>query len=131
MREFLRAMGTGIRLCCPRCRREPLFSGLFRMREACPLCGWLVEREAGYFVGAIYINYAATVALCLSGYFFLEWLASPPLWAQLALWSAVGAAFPLLFFRYSRSLWLSLDYFISPPPASTHAGGRERSRSTP
>lgn len=122
MRRFLSALRNGLLLRCPECRREPLFGGLFRMRSACPACGCLFEREAGYFVGSIYINYAATVTLCLGGFFALDWLASPPLAVQLAVWPAVGAAFPLFFFRYARSLWLNLDHFLSPPAVSPRAG---------
>lgn len=118
MKELLRAVWNGLLLRCPECRREALFTGPFRMRPACPRCGCPVEREAGYFIGAIYINYAATVALCLSGFFALDWLAAPSLAVQLTIWPAVGVAFPLYFFRYARSLWLNVDHFVSPPPAS-------------
>ncbi|MCE2454048.1 MAG: DUF420 domain-containing protein, partial [Nitrospinae bacterium] len=67
MREFLRALRRGCALMCPRCP-EPLFTGPFRMHERCPGCGYLFEREQGYFVGAIYINYAITIIICLGGY---------------------------------------------------------------
>ena len=33
---------------------------------------------------------------------------------QLLLWGAFCVLFPLWFFRYSKSLWLALDYFIDP-----------------
>lgn len=112
------AVANGLRLRCPECRRESLFRGLFRMRAVCPGCGYLIEREPGYFIGAIYINYAATIALCLGGFFILDWLASPSLAVHLIVWPAVAVIFPLLFFRYSKSLWLNVDHFISPPPAS-------------
>jgi len=115
MRGFLGAVRNGLLLRCPACRREPLFTGPFRMHPACPRCGCPLEREAGYFIGAIYINYAATVVLCLGGFFALDWLAAPSLAVQLAVWPAAGAAFPLVFFRYARSLWLNVDHFISPP----------------
>ena len=115
MRGFLGAVRNGLLLRCPACRREPLFTGPFRMHPACPRCGCPLEREAGYFIGAIYINYAATVTLCLGGFFVLDWLAAPSLAVHLAVWPAAGAALPLIFFRYARSLWLNVDHFISPP----------------
>ena len=113
MRRFLRAVWNGLRLRCPGCRLEPLFTGPFRMHAACPRCGCPIEREDGYFVGAIYINYGATVGFCLGGYFFLEWLVSPGLRAQLIIWPALGVVFPLCFFRHSRGLWLNVDHFFS------------------
>ncbi|MEK6711412.1 MAG: DUF983 domain-containing protein [Nitrospinota bacterium] len=125
MKGLPRALRTGLRLRCPACRQGPLFTGRFRMHPACPRCGYVIEREPGYFVGAIYINYAATVALCLGGYLLLEWLAAPGLAVQLALWLPAGAALPILFFRHARSLWLSVDHLIS--RKAQDGGGQARS----
>lgn len=112
MREFLRALGRGARLTCPRCP-EPLFTGLFRMREKCPSCGYLIEREQGYFVGAIYVNYAITILICLGGYFLAEALLAPGLAAHLIVWGGLCVLIPLFSFRYSRAIWLNADYFLS------------------
>jgi len=35
---------------------------------------------------------------------------------QLVLWMPFGVLFPLWFFRYSRSLWLALEYTLNPEP---------------
>jgi uncharacterized protein (DUF983 family) len=84
------------------------------MRARCPACALVFEREPGYFVGAIYLNYGVTTVLTIGGYFALDaWLA-PPVTAQLLVWGPVAVAFPLWFFRYSKSLWLSLDYLVDP-----------------
>lgn len=112
MREFLRALGRGVRLTCPRCP-EPLFTGPFRMRGKCPACGYLIEREQGYFVGAIYVNYAITILICLGGYFLAEALIAPGLTAQLITWGGLCILIPLLSFRHSRAIWLNVDYFFS------------------
>jgi uncharacterized protein (DUF983 family) len=105
-----RAMG----LRCPRCGRSPLFTGLVRMVPRCPVCGLAFEREAGYFIGAIYINYGLTVGLALGGYFVLEaWLAPRPIW-QVVVWSVFAVLFPLWSFRYSKALWLALDHLVDP-----------------
>src|SRR5436190_295853 len=37
-----------------------LFTGWFTMRPECALCGMRFERAQGYWVGAIYVNYAVT-----------------------------------------------------------------------
>jgi hypothetical protein len=67
------------------------------MHEACAVCGLRYERAPGYFVGAIYVNYAVTAVVAL----------------QIALGIALGVLVPLAFFRYSRSLWLSLEYLVT------------------
>ena len=61
----------GLRLKCPRCGEGHMFSGLFKMRSECGSCHFRFEREAGYFVGAMYISYGATVFIAFAGYFAL------------------------------------------------------------
>ena len=110
------ALGRAARLRCPRCGGTRLFSGWFRMAQSCALCGLRFERAQGYFVGAIYINYAVTVAIAIGGYLVLWWLMELSTAAQLALWLPVVVLFPLWFFRYSRSLWLALEWALNPEP---------------
>ena len=109
-------MRQGIRLRCPRCGEGPLFKGFFTMHERCPRCGLLLEREQGYYVGAIYVNYAATVVIAIAGFLVLDSYTALSLTAQIVLWSLFCVAFPLFFFRYSRSLWLSVEYLFNPEP---------------
>ena len=113
-RRVARSLLRGLRLRCPRCGHAPIFRGWFRLLAACPLCGLRFEREPGYFVGAIYLNYAATVLVALPGYFVLDYLFHFSLVGQLVLWGGFCILFPLWFFRYSKSLWLALDYFFDP-----------------
>jgi ABC-2 type transport system ATP-binding protein len=91
-----------------------MFQGLFRMRPECLTCGLKFEREPGYFLGAIYINYAATVICMLAGFFALDYFVNLSLTYQIIVWSGFGVVFPMLFYRYSKSLWLCLDYLFSP-----------------
>lgn len=88
------------------------------MGEDCELCGLHFEREAGYFVGAIYVNYAATSVISIGGYFLLDATTDLTLTQELLVWSAFSIAFPLWFFRYSRSLWMALDHVFSPEPTT-------------
>jgi ABC-2 type transport system ATP-binding protein len=91
-----------------------MFQGLFKMRTECPTCGLKFEREPGYFLGAIYINYAATVGCMLAGFFALDYFVHLSLTYQIVVWSSFGVVFPMLFYRYSKSLWLCFDYLFSP-----------------
>jgi len=102
------------RLRCPRCGEGTIFARAFRMRPACPVCGLAFEREPGYFIGAIYINYGLTVTLALAGYFALDWWRGWPATWQLAVWCPFVVVFPLWAFHYSRALWLALDQFVDP-----------------
>ena len=120
---------NGLRLRCPRCGEERLFQGLFRMKEDCETCGLHYEREAGYFVGAIYINYAATAVIAIGGYFLVDSFVDWTLAQQIAFWCVFSTAFPLWFFRYSRSLWLALDHVFNPEPPTLRVVRPRTSRS--
>lgn len=87
------------------------------MLVRCPVCRLRWEREQGYFVGAIYLNYAATVLIVMAGYFGVSHFAGLSVGQHLGLWGAFSVVFPLWFFRYSKSLWLALDYFLDPGEA--------------
>jgi uncharacterized protein (DUF983 family) len=106
----------GLSLRCPRCGGTRLFRGWFAMAPGCPLCGLRFERAQGYFVGAIYINYAVTSVIAIAGYLLLWRYTGLSTTQQLVLWGAFGVVFPIWFFRYSRGLWLALEYWLNPEP---------------
>ena len=84
------------------------------MHTRCTHCDLEFEREQGYFVGAIYVNYAATVLIAIPGFFILDAWTSVTVSQQLALWVPFVVIFPLLFFHHSRSLWLMIDHLLNP-----------------
>jgi uncharacterized protein (DUF983 family) len=114
--RVLRAERRALGLRCPRCGRAPLFRGWFTMNVVCAVCDLRFERAQGYWVGAIYVNYAVTVGIAVAGFFLLWTLADVDPVGQLFLWVPFVVAFPLWFFRYSRSLWLGLEYGLNPEP---------------
>ena len=114
MKRALRLLGRGLRLRCPRCGARTLFRRGFSMHERCRVCDYRFEREQGYFVGAMYINYGVTALVIVAGYFALEWWTAITLGGQLALWGVVGILLPVIFFRHARGLWLGFDYIFNP-----------------
>jgi len=114
--RVIRAERRALRLRCPRCGRAPLFRGWFTMNLVCAVCDLTFERAQGYWVGAIYVNYGVTVTIAVAGGFLLWARAGVDPAGQLALWIPFVVAFPLWFFRYSRSLWLGLEYGLNPEP---------------
>jgi len=93
------------------------------MHVSCASCGLRYEREQGYFVGAIYINYAFTVAVAAGTVLAADALIGLTLAQQLTVGIALAALVPLAFFRYARSLWLSVSYLVT-----TADERRERAR---
>jgi len=108
-RTLWRALG----LRCPRCGETPLFVGWFRMHPQCATCGLRYEREQGYFVGAIYVNYAMTAVVSLGTAIALDVVVGIGIVTQLAIAITLAALVPLVFFRYARSLWLAIDTFVT------------------
>jgi uncharacterized protein (DUF983 family) len=110
-----RAEGRALGLRCPRCGRAPLFRGWFTMNVLCPGCSLRFERAPGYWIGAIYVNYGVTVLVAVIGYFVVRaWAGLETV--QLVIWVPFVVGFPLWFFRYSRAIWLALEYGLNPEP---------------
>jgi uncharacterized protein (DUF983 family) len=117
-----RVLARGLRLQCPRCGAGAVFDGWFRMQTHCVACDLAFEREPGYFVGAIYVNYALTVAVVMPGYLALDAIFGASLLTQLACWVTFVLVFPVWAYRYSKSLWLAVDHLLDPHEG---AGRRE------
>jgi uncharacterized protein (DUF983 family) len=111
------SVGTMLRralaLRCPACGVGAIFSGWFGMHESCSHCGLRYEREPGYFVGAIYVNYAVTAVACLGVPILLDALIGIGMGTQVAIGAALAVVVPVVFFRYARSLWLGIDHFVT------------------
>jgi len=107
--RFWQLLSRALRLRCPICGESKLFSGLFTMKKQCEHCGTTFEREPGFFLGSIYINYGLTallVAIFYPALLFTDTVKETPLLWGCFLFTIV---FPLLLFRHSRSLWLGFD----------------------
>jgi uncharacterized protein (DUF983 family) len=104
---------TSLRQRCPRCGEGKVYRGFVSMHPACPACGLKFEREPGYFTGAMYASYALGIILTLPVWVPLL-LAGAPVWLiATATTLEIAILFPLLF-RYSRVLWMQLDFAFNP-----------------
>jgi uncharacterized protein (DUF983 family) len=104
-----------LRLRCPWCGVGEMFRGLLTTNERCSGCGLKFEREPGYFLGSIYLNYGVAVVAAFALHFViadgLRWSTT----AELFVIAPVAAALGLLFFRWARALWLAFDLSVDPP----------------
>ena len=104
---------------CPRCRlgtifRGSIFRGFPKMRERCPVCDLKFAREAGYFVGAMYISYgiALLVIALIAGLLWAVtgwWITKDVIWA-VVLFLPFAPTITLL----ARVLWIYLDQTLDP-----------------
>ena len=123
------ALSRGVRFCCPHCGEGRVFSSFFRLRDACPECGLSFYPESGYYTGAMYLNYGLSAAIFLL--FFIPSLFLPEFTrlsyeTKSILWVTFGALLCLGMARPSYSLWLAIDYWISPWKPEEPEGGHRK-----
>jgi uncharacterized protein (DUF983 family) len=117
MTRYWKLVGRALRLVCPICGKGSLFRGLLSMHDACPSCGAKFEREPGFFLGSIYINYGITALVTLGGYLAMMFTGVlEQEWKRLAILLTVAIILPLLLHRHARSLWLGFDQWHDPRP---------------
>ena len=112
--RFLTLLGRALALRCPLCGQGRLFRGWLSMHGQCPHCGVKFEREPGFFLGSIYINYGLTVLIVTIAYPVLLFNKIVPELPLLAASLAFTVGFPLLVFPWARSLWLGFDQWRDP-----------------
>lgn len=106
------AFSRGVSLKCPMCQKGHLFAGVIRMNEECPECGFRFERGPGYFLGSTYINYGLTTLLTTWTYIVLRFGFEVDKKLLIPALATFCVIFPVVFFRYARSLWLSFDCYF-------------------
>lgn len=123
MVKALRRFGWAAQLKCPNCGRAHIIRGWFGVTPICPACGFRLEREAGYFTGAMAINAVLAGALFLAAFAVVLALTlpDPPVLLIQVVAAAFMVAFPLAFWPFSRTFWIALDLTLD-PKKSTDAG---------
>ncbi len=102
---------------CPYCGTESLKKkgALISFKESCSQCRFQIEREAGYFTGAMWmIHYTAMAVICaLVGilFFFYSPKSDPMIIVSTMVSMIVLSIF---FYPYSKGLWLYLDHYFHP-----------------
>jgi uncharacterized protein (DUF983 family) len=101
---------TGLRLKCPACEQGKLFRSYFKLYKTCPHCGVRFERETGEEAGGMSLSIVILGVIFLLVYPLTELFTDWSLWVHLAIWLPFSILFPILFYPYSRSLWVVFLY---------------------
>jgi Protein of unknown function (DUF983) len=112
----LQVLGRGLRNRCPNCGDATLFrtGSWFEVNPSCARCGLVFERDEGFFIGSMSINYGVTLVCFLTPVIVLTYKGIIGTTLAIVL-SGVGAlGFPILFYRSSRSWWLMQYYLLFP-----------------
>lgn len=114
----LRRLWWAVLLRCPNCGGRGIFRSWFKLQDQCPTCGLRLERdEQGYQVGSYMFNIIVAelvFAAIVVGVLALTW-PHPP-W-DLLTWGGVAlmVLMPILFFPFSKTLFLAFDLIFRPP----------------
>ena len=99
---------------CPRCGAGHLFRHYFTLKPDCPECGLHFEREEGYWVGALAVNIAIVMAIFVVAFVVILALTVPdvPVGPSLAVLVPIMVFGPILFYPFSKTLWMAIDYGV-------------------
>ena len=121
--RFAILLKRSLRLKCCLCGQGSLFKGWFRMHPSCSHCGHVYEREPGFFLGSVYINYGLTALVICVVYPILIYRATITPRALLISATIFMIIFPIWFFRYARALWCGFDEWVDPVPDDASKAG--------
>ena len=108
----------GLTLRCPRCGTGKLYQRGYKMYDRCSACGWVFEREEGYWTGAMAVNLVVTELLIFALIFPLLILQASVI-LTLILGLGLAILTPFLFYWHSKSLWMAMDFMLHPEPLVT------------
>jgi uncharacterized protein (DUF983 family) len=106
----------GVRKRCAVCGSGHLFTRWFRMKSHCPRCGTKFEREAGFFVGALFVNFALTevvMFLWLAGV-TIATIPHPPVWWLIGGSVVICIVMPVLLYPFSKTVWFAIHVAMQP-----------------
>jgi uncharacterized protein (DUF983 family) len=112
----LQVLSRGLRNRCPNCGGKTLFreGSWFEVNKGCSACGLRFERDEGFFIGSMSINYSVTLVFFLIPVMVFAYKGVIGTNIAITL-SGLGAlGFPVLFYRSSRSWWLMQYYLLFP-----------------
>lgn len=109
-----------VRLKCPHCLQGAVFHKPFVMHPTCPHCHIRYERERGYFMMAVFVGYVMGFFVVVPVLAALYLAIQPTLIGyMIGAVAALVLATPFIF-HYARVVWMHLDEFMDPRPASPH-----------
>jgi uncharacterized protein (DUF983 family) len=111
-------IGRALVLRCPRCGGRGIRRSWFKFKHACPTCELAFERgeSEDYWLGAYMFNLvvAELVSVGIAVVVIVAVWPDVPWNLVWALSVVLAIAMPILFFPFSRDLWLAFDLMFRP-----------------
>ena len=112
----IQTVSRGLANRCPNCGGRTLFreGTMFDLNKECPQCGLKIERDEGFFLGSLSLNYGVTLIGFMTPVMLLAYFDVIGTTTAIILAGVGAILFPALFYRSSRSWWLMCYYFFLP-----------------
>lgn len=109
-------LGRGLTKRCAVCGGRGLFVGWFRMKPTCPTCATTFEREAGFFGGAVFVNFAFTeiVMFLYLAIATFATLPNPEVKTLIVGSLAICIVLPVLLYPVSKTTWFAIHLLMEP-----------------
>jgi uncharacterized protein (DUF983 family) len=109
----VRIVARGLTNRCPNCGGRTLFKpgSFFEVNKSCPQCGLAIERDEGFFMGSMSLNFGVTLVCYLTPVMVLAYYGVIGSTTAVLLAGLGSIGVPALFYRSSRSWWL-MNYYV-------------------
>lgn len=94
---------------CPACHEGEITRGLFSMAKACPKCGYDLNPESGYYLGAMMVGFLATSILLVPPMITMKVMGVDDSIIIAFPFIQYGVIGPLLIY-YAKVIWVHLAY---------------------
>jgi uncharacterized protein (DUF983 family) len=120
----MQVVSRGLRNRCPNCGGATIFrkGSPFEVNKVCRDCGLQLERDEGFFIGSMSLNYGVTLVLYLLPLMVLAYKGVVGTTLAIVLAGVGSIVFPALFYRSSRSWWLMQYYLLFPLHLPANSG---------
>ena len=110
--RFKLLVQRALMLRCPYCGSGGVIHPPFGIETCCPKCGYRFAPEDGYFMGGYAMNLIVAELLGVGFVLYLLIRSDLSLYQQEFIAIAFAVLLPILFFPFSRTLWMAMDLMI-------------------
>jgi hypothetical protein len=84
------------------------------MYDRCPNCNFNYWPEPGYYYGAMFMSYIISGWFCIGFVLLFHWVFDFGMTASFGLLIGFLAVIFVWYFRFSRAMWLNINYKYEP-----------------
>lgn len=110
--RWLKLLKRGLLLQCPYCGQGHIIKYPFWIKDCCPRCGYRFAPESGYFVGGYALNLVGVEIVGLVFIVIILLRSNLSLYQQEAIGIGAAILLPVVFFPWSRTLWMAFDLTV-------------------